>query len=147
MSENYKVLLDTNFFIRFFTGDNTSQQQVCIDLLTQIQLGKIKPYVSSIILLECTFVLTKIYQVPQVTLQPMVQAILALRNLTILETTDTHLALYWHWETGVKFTDCLIATQLKPNMILCTYDQEFKKLPEINSQTPTEILQIYFPHQ
>lgn len=146
MPENLKLLLDTNFFIRFFTADEPTQHQDCLQIIEHIQSGKFKPYLSNLVLTECSYVLTKIYHISNPQLKIMFQAILNLRNLTILETTNTPLALNWHWQTGVKLNDCLIATQLKPGIILCTYDREFRRLPEIFPEkimTPTEILRYF----
>jgi predicted nucleic acid-binding protein len=142
MSARYPLLLETSFFIRFLTGNHPQEQQVWIDLLRYIQTQKIDPYTSPLIIWECSAILIKTHHLTPATLQPLLQVILDLPNLTLLETTNTQLALKWHWQTGVEFSHCLIATQLTPGMILCTYDREFKKLPSITCQTPAEILEV-----
>lgn len=41
----------------------------------------------------------------------------------------------------IKLGDCFIANQIPKEAILLSYDADFKKIKEIQSQTPDEILQ------
>jgi predicted nucleic acid-binding protein len=64
-----------------------------------------------------------------------------MRNITIVDTIDTHKALILCKKTGVKLADCLIATQVRKGIVLCTYDKEFSKIPSVRTMTPEEVLQ------
>ena len=72
--------------------------------------------------------------------QDCLEKIVALRNMVIVDTSDSKKALAMRKKTGVKFTDCLIATQVPKGVILVTYDRDFAKLPRLTVRTPQEML-------
>ena len=135
-----KIFLDTNIWLRFFLRDN-KQAEDCIEIIRQIELGNLTPYISSIVLIEVNFVLTFTYKHTNKKSYKYLDTILKTRNLTIVEKTNTHKALDIYKKHNIKYTDCLIVTQLPSKTILVTYDKEFKKIPRLNPQTPKQILE------
>lgn len=63
-----------------------------------------------------------------------------MRQLTLIETTNTKTALGLLKKYRIKYGDCLIATQVPPKAILVTYDEDFAKIPGLKSQKPDEII-------
>ncbi|MBI3956141.1 PIN domain-containing protein [Candidatus Gottesmanbacteria bacterium] len=134
-----KVFLDTNIFIRFFVPEDEIVHASVRSLLDQVQQGVLIPYTSSVVLLECSYVLQKNYGFPSVRVQDALDRIVAMRNMTIKETTNIKKALSFWRKTAVKFTDCLIATQVPDGVTFVTYDRDFAKLP-VRAKTPKQIL-------
>ena len=134
-----KLFLDTNVWLRFILEDN-EQAKDCRDLITQIEAGKWRVYTSTIVMLEINYVLSSVYKIKRSEVLDDLEAILKTRNVTLIEKTDFQQALNFYRQSGVKLSDCLIAAQLPPKMILVSYDQDFKKLP-VTVKTPSELLQ------
>lgn len=136
-----KVFLDTNIFIRFLTKDDESSYKNCKDLLQQIQNGRFRPYTSNIVVMEILFVLNNLYKTPINKAISDVKTLLALRNLVIIERTNTKKALEMSSKFRVKYADCLITAQLeRKDIVLCTYDKEFKKIFNGKIKTPEDII-------
>ena len=136
-----KVFLDTNIFLRFFLRDNESQYQNVCKLFAKIEEGNFKPYTSSIVFLELNYVTRKIYKLPIDEVLDYIEAVRKMRGITVIEKTDSSKAINHYKEYKIKLGDCFIAAQIPKGAILATYDADFKKIKEIQSQTPDEILQ------
>jgi len=134
-----KVFIDTSVFVRFLTKDDPKKFTDCQSFFEQVQAGKLRPYTSNIVFLELHFVLHRLYDFPAVKVNQALEKILTLRNLTVIETTDTPQALKWHEKWGIKYPDCLIATQAKKGVVLVTYDQDFEKITTLNPKEPQEL--------
>jgi predicted nucleic acid-binding protein len=134
-----KLFLDTNIWIRYFVGDDATKLRACQQLFAEIEAGKIRPYVSSVVLLEVYWVLTSAYDYPKLKAAEIVKLMLAMRGVVIVEQGDFRRAFTLHRRTGVKLADCLIATQLGKGIALCTYDREFSKLPSLTLTNPSEV--------
>lgn len=135
-----KIFLDTNVWLRFLIGDQEAQYEVCKKLIALNEEGKFKIYTSTIVLLEIIYTLLSFYRVQKKTIISDVKAILASRNLTLIEKTDFQKALALYQKHNIKLADCLIASQLPKNVVLCTYDWDFKKIKNIVSLTPKEVI-------
>jgi len=135
-----KLFLDTNVFLRFFLRDNESQYQNVCKLFEKIEEGKFKPYTSSIVFLELNYVTRKIYKLPIEEVLDYIEAVKKMRGMTVIEKTDADKAITLYKKHKIKLGDCFIAAQLPKGAVLATYDEDFKKIKEIQSQTPDEIL-------
>lgn len=135
-----KIFLDTNVFLRFFVPENEQIFQECSSLFASIKEGLLLPYTSDIVMLECYYVLTSFYKAKEVKVRDALLRIFAMRNMTIIEETHTKKALLLWQKTRVKYTDCLIATQVGDGMVLVTYDREFQKLPNLTIVQPSEVI-------
>ena len=139
----YKVFLETSIFIRYFTADDKKKFKDCVHLLELIEKGaKVRPYTSNIVLLEILFVLTRIYKFSKREVLEAVQKILNLRNLTLIEKTNTKEAMKTFHKLNIKYADCLIATQMPPGAKLLTYDAEFSRIEGLSAATPKDIVSL-----
>ena len=127
-----KVFIDTSVFIRFFTRDDEDKYKACETFFDQIESGYLLPYISPIVVSEIVYVLHHYYKFPKQPIIKAINAIFTLRSVRILERTDLFQAVKLWSRHKIKFNDCLIATQLKPDIILATYDQEFYKLKTLD---------------
>lgn len=135
-----KIFLDSNIFLRFFTPEDAKTYQECGRLIKEIEVGSHQPYVSAIVVLECGYVLQKLYKFSSKQVEQAIETVLSMRNLTVIETTNTKRAFAFHKKTHVKLSDCLIARQVPAGVTLVTYDREFSKLPGLTVRTPKEII-------
>lgn len=135
-----KFFIDTSVFIRFFTQDDQEKYTDCVKLLELVEQGTIRPYISNIVLIEIFFVLTSLYKFEKLQVRKSLDIVLQMRNLTLIEKTDTPTALRYFDKYRIKFTDCLIVTQVPRGARLVTYDTEFSKIKSLHSLTPAEIL-------
>ncbi len=135
-----RVFLDSNVFLRYFVPEQKSMYDECEGVLRGIENGAYQPYISAIVALECSYVLGKVYKFSSKLVVEAIQTMLSLRNLTVVEITDTRKACTIHQTTRVKLSDCLIATQVPAGVTLVTYDREFAKIPGLTVRTPKEIV-------
>lgn len=134
-----KVFLETSVFIRYFTADDKKKFKDCVHLLEIIEKGgKIRPYVSNIVILEILFVLTRVYKFSKKEVLEGIQKILDLRNLTLIEKTNTREAIETFQRLNIKFPDCLIATQVPRSSKIVTYDEDFSKIKNLSVFLPGE---------
>lgn len=133
-----KIFLDSNIWLRFFAHDNTQFDSVQ-KLITAIENGQHLPYTSAIVLLEVAYVLKTAYKQPKGKVDEYLKAILLIRNMTVIDKTNTKKALEILEKTGIKFSDCLIASQIPNGAVLVTFDREFSKIKGFSTKTPAEI--------
>lgn len=137
-----KVFLETSFFIRYFTEDDERKFKDCVKLLEIIEKGKVRPYTSNIVIFEILFVLTRLYKFSKKEVLDGVDRILAIRNLTLIETTNTKAAIRLFKKYNVKYPDCLIATQVPAKTKLVSYDADFSKIKTVSPSTPADFLAL-----
>lgn len=135
-----KLFLDTNIFLRFFLRDDESQYQDVCKLFAKIEEGRFRPYTSSIVFLELNYVVRNIYKLSIDEISDYVNAIKKMRGMTVIEKTNTDKAINLYKKYKIKLGDCFIASQLSDEAALVSYDKDFRKIKEIQSQTPDEIL-------
>src|SRR3989338_5070787 len=134
-----KLFLDTNIFLRFFLRDNEDQYQDVHKLFKKIEEGNFKPYTSSIVFLELNYVVRSIYKLSIDEVLDYTDAVRKMRGMTVIEKTYTDKAISLYKKYKIKLGDCFIASQLPKEAILLSYDADFRKVKEIQSQTPDEI--------
>ena len=135
-----KLFLDSNIWLHFFLKDNPEQYQSIEKLLIESDAGGFQIYTSSVILLEINFVLKGFYKLTLENTLVYLQKIKDFRNITIIDKTNSHLALEYYKTHKIKFSDCLIASQIRKDIILVTHDQDFKKIPELTVKTPDQLV-------
>ena len=134
-----KIFIDTSILIRFFTHDLPDKVAECERIFEIIKEGKIKPYISNVVYMELVFVLTRQYKFKKNIVVKALEDLLNIRNLTLIEKTNTKQALEFYKKNNIKYGDCLIATQVPKGVILVAYDKDFSKISSLKSITPAEI--------
>ncbi|OGC49578.1 hypothetical protein A3F07_02325 [candidate division WWE3 bacterium RIFCSPHIGHO2_12_FULL_38_15] len=135
-----KIFIDTNVFLRFLLKDDPDSYEEVVKLFELVEEGKVKPYTSNIVILEIIYVLVKTLKISRTEVLRDIQDLFSMRGLIILEKTNTKEALKIFKQTGVKFADCLIATQIKSGTQLCTYDKEFFKIRSVKLCKPGDFV-------
>ena len=126
-----KVFLDSNIWLRLFLRDQEDQYNHSTQLFYAIDTGLFQPYTSSIVFMEVNYVLKSVYKLSTEEALKYLFTMKETRTLTVIEDTDITKALHYYKTHKVKFTDCLIASQLKSSLILVSFDEEMKKIKEI----------------
>ena len=135
-----KLFIDTNVWLRFIIGDDKNQLKACQKLFSLNEQGKFKLYTSTIVLMEIAHTLRSFYAVSKKEIVSDLRDILSTRNLTLIEKTNFLKALALFDKLKIKLVDCLIATQLPAKTVICTYDQEFRKIKTVTAFNPEEVL-------
>ena len=135
-----KIFIDTSVFIRFLTKDDKEKYESCFRLIDQIEQGKLRPYISNIVIIEIIYVLNRQYSFPKKDVLSAVSELLKLRNLTLIESTDMKKSLLLFLKKNIKFQDCIITTQIPRDSTLITYDNEFKRIEGLKTMTPEQIV-------
>ncbi len=135
-----KLFLDTNIFLRFIVLENQRSYNETKAIFLLFKDGVFRPYTSNIVISELIYVLTKIYKQSKYKTIKKISTILRIRNLVLIEKTDTKTALELYKNLDIKLGDCMIATQIPKGVILCTYDEDFKKIPKLITKTPNEVV-------
>lgn len=134
-----KIFIDTNLWARFFIQDIQDQYEATKNLLALVEEGRFKIYTSTVVLLELQYILQKLYKLSFKEMIEVFEAIKRMRGITIIERTNFDLALQFYRKYKIKFTDCLIASQLPKNTVLVSFDEELSKIKEIKVKKPQEI--------
>lgn len=135
-----KLLIDTNIWIRYIIKDNDRQFAQAKELFAAIDAGVVKAYGSSVVFLEVNYVLKSIYHFKFEEILEVMSSMRNLRDVAILEEVNIDIALKYFKTYRVKFSDCLIASQLREDIVLATFDREMGKIKEVTTKTPSEIL-------
>ncbi|MBU1000647.1 PIN domain-containing protein [Patescibacteria group bacterium] len=98
------------------------------ELILQIEEGRFGTYTSSIVFSEISYVLKSVYELPFSDITEVLDSTLTIRGITIVDKTNTKIALQFYKKYKIKFTDCLIASQLPKNTILVSFDEELSKI-------------------
>lgn len=120
--------------------DVKEQYEECVQFFSVVEEGKIRPYTSSLVLLEINYVLSVTYKIAKEEILKDINAILQTRNLVLIEETNFPKAWQLYTKVNVKLVDCLIVSQLPEDIILCSFDQEFRKFEGIQLTTPAELI-------
>jgi predicted nucleic-acid-binding protein len=134
------AFLDPNIVLRFLIDEHTIQHRECVRCFVAITDGLIRPYTSNIVIAEIHYVLIKLYKQPKASVVESIETLLKVRNISIIEKSDTPQAIAWYKVLNLKFGDCLIATQVPKGVTLLTYDRDFEKIPSLVAKTPGEFL-------
>jgi len=134
-----KIFIDTNIFLRFFISGNTPQHTETTFLIKEIENGKHRVYTSNVVLIELIYTLSKFYKQNKPSIIKKIDNILAMRNLTVIEKTNSRQAMDLYKKLNIKYTDCLLFTQVPKDVKLVTYDKDFTKLPQLKIAKPKEI--------
>ncbi|HEY4521095.1 MAG TPA: PIN domain-containing protein [Candidatus Paceibacterota bacterium] len=134
------AFIDTNVILRFFVRDNERMYNECKAFFGRIEKGEIRAYTSAIVLLELAYVLLRTYRYSRAEAATVLSRIFSLRNLALVERTNARSALELWKQHGIKYGDCLIASQIPKNSVLVTYDAEFKKIEGLRAMTPDQFV-------
>jgi predicted nucleic-acid-binding protein len=125
-------LVDTNLILRHLVQDDQRQAKVAAKLFTASDRGEVILVVLPTVLAECVFVLESFYKFDRVGIVRVLSAFVAGPGVE-LEDLPVHLdALDRYRNSRSHIVDCtLAATAAAQGLSVATFDQGFKKFPDV----------------
>jgi uncharacterized protein len=124
--------VDTNFFIRYFTDDDSEKADRVEALLTEAADGRICLITADLVLAEVVWVLESAYALKPMEIAPMIRAILATPGLEVTNKALVARALDHYQDLNVDFIDGYIAALMEKLGITEIYSFDRKHLARIN---------------
>lgn len=124
-------LLDTNIFLRIFSGLDNDRKRECEFLLRKIEKGNIKAVVPSLVLSEVVWTLSSYYKHTKQEIILSIKSILNISNIKFVNGYDPFLGISLFESKPIKYIDSLIASIdeiQKKEWTVVSYDKDFDKL-------------------
>lgn len=130
--------IDTNIFIRYFTGDDAQKGQKSLELLQRISENKESASTSALVVFEIIFTLEKQYKISKNEIKDLILPILNIKNLKLADKEIFYHALNIYTEKNISFGDAYNAAFMRKKKIkkIYSYDKDFNKLDDIKRIEP-----------
>lgn len=123
--------LDTNVLVRYFTEDDPKQSKLARAVFER-RLSKAAPgYISTVVLIEMVWVLTRAYSSPREVVADIVDGLLTSPVIAFENKVQVRKALADYRSTAADFGDCLIGrgNEAAGCEATVTFDRAAAKLP------------------
>lgn len=131
--------VDTNVLIDALMPTHVDHHARAKSLFDQVGRGEVTLHLSTTVILEATFVLTRAYQVPRLEVATGLSVLLTLRNVLSPEKAlMLHTLEYWVRNTPLSFADCyhLILTRSLGLDAIYTFDKKMGRYPGVERIEP-----------
>lgn len=128
--------LDSNIFIRHLTKEPPQQAIKAKTIIQALETGKIKGYVSLLVVNEILWIMENFYEAPREEFVPELLLILNLRAVKPIEISKKNLTqtLSKFQNSSIDFTDLYLRNIAHPdNDVILSFDEHFDQL-EIKRQ-------------
>lgn len=124
------LLVDTNIFLRFLTGDDPAKALACKELFARAERKEIDLYTNEIVLAELAWTLRSFYHQPREEIAGALRDILNLPTLRVPRKTMLLEALDLYERFNVDFLDAYNAADMHARSIksVCSYDEHYDRL-------------------
>ena len=131
------ALLDTNFLIRFLTGDKNKKYRSLYSFFESLERGEMRVELKLIVLFQVIYVLKSFYKVPKKEIVGGLTDLIKYKGITIKETKIVQQALNLWCEKNVEIVDCYLIACLEKDAqsIIYSYDRDFDKF-KVNRKEP-----------
>lgn len=120
-------LVDTNVLIRFFVGDDKSQQEQASNWFSQAQKGRKKLAIKPLVVAETCFVLESFYKKQRKEIADVFEVFLAQSWLRV-EERNVLLSLWAWYKKGFHFVDSYLLSWAKNNnSSIISFDKKLTK--------------------
>ncbi|MHB8765733.1 MAG: PIN domain-containing protein [Deferrisomatales bacterium] len=122
-------VLDTNVILRYLLADQPEQFERAKAFLDRVKVGDEEAYVSEGVLVECVYVLLKVYGVPRGEVADSLSAVLGYRGIVNGDRTPQMEALRRFAEANVDIVDALVdATARARGWTVFSFDRDLVRL-------------------
>ncbi len=132
MSEEVRqsLLVDTNIFLRFITGDDPAKAVACKDLFERAARKEIDLYTNEMVLAELAWTLRSFYRRPREEIAGILRDIIGLGGLRVPRKAMLLEALDLYERFNVDYLDAYNAADLRARGLgaVCSYDSHFDRL-------------------
>lgn len=116
------IAVDTNILVRYVTNDDPRQAKLAMDLLG----NNAKVFVAKTVLLEMSWVLRAVYDLPHASVERSLLQVLGLPTVVVEDPGEVAQALRYYSE-GMDFADALHLASGCDAEIFLTFDSAFVK--------------------
>lgn len=143
MSAPKTVFIDTNIFIRVITKDDPKKAEDCRWLFEKIENNKLYGVTSNLVLAEVTWTLQSAYKIKKEECIDLLKGIVGIKQLKIVDGTDSLQALALYEKYRVKYIDAMIAAHdlIQAGVPIVSYDTDFDTL-SIQRFEPQKLLRL-----
>ncbi len=125
-------LIDTNLIVRYLVHDQEKHAKAAEKLFDACDGGELLIVVLPVVLAECVFLLDSFYGRTRADISSALSTLISSPGVEISDATVHLDALKRYRQTKIHFVDCLIAaTAAAQNTPVATFDQDFRKFPDI----------------
>jgi len=120
-----RILPDTNTILRYLLEDEPGLYQRAARVFEKLRTGEEKAVILESVLVECVYVLTKFYKVPQKETSSRLKALLHYRGIMNDDRGELIEALtIFADRPSLDIVDCILCVKAKkPNISLFTFDK------------------------
>lgn len=126
-------LPDTNVILRYLIKDNRELYNRADQFFSKIKVGEERAIILECVIVECIYVLIKIYKVPRDEAANSLIAILNYRGIANHDRDDLISALYLFAREKIDIVDCILYVKANNSgSILFSFDNDLNKMARLN---------------
>jgi predicted nucleic acid-binding protein len=130
-----KKFIDTNIFLRYVDGNED-----VVNFWKKLVVGKQKYWVQTVVVSELVWVMSSLYKFDRLKISDFLMSMIRTNNLIWTSECDLERALHWYRLGIAKYNDCLIASAMKNNDQIISFDREFNRFEEIKRIEPKDLI-------
>jgi len=124
-----RSLPDINTIVRYLIGDDPAQFAAAKEFFDRVKNGSVKAVFLESVIVECVYVLTKIYRVPRSRAAGSLADILRYRGVVNEDRRELIRALEMFAERSFDIVDCILFVKAQSGGdILFSFDADLKRL-------------------
>jgi predicted nucleic-acid-binding protein len=121
-------LIDTNVILRYLLDDHKLFSPRAKAFMQDVAKGLKKAEFSSVVVVECVYVMEKFYEIPKKEVVDKLSRILNIREIVNPDKSEILDALVKYENSGADIVDCILAAKSSPKRVIVSFDKDFRKL-------------------
>ena len=133
MTKPVNRLPDTNTILRYLLNDNIRLSKTARNFFEKVKKGEEKIVILESVIIECVYVLVKIYSVPKKEVAEILIKLLSYKGVANSDKKELTDALSLFAKKNLDIVDCILCEKAKnQKMPLFTFDKNLKKHSSTN---------------
>ncbi len=133
MKKPLKNLPDTNAVLRYLLKDNIDLYNKAGKFFRKVKVGEEKAVILESVIVECIYVLTKIYKVPKEKVASSLIDILHYRGIVNNDQRELIEALTFFTNQNIDIVDCILLMKAKSShAALFSFDRDLNRIADKN---------------
>ena len=126
------AILDTNVILRYLLNDNAKLYEQAKPFMNAIKTGQSHAYILEGVLVECVYVLLKVYQIPRQDIADALVGVLDYPGIVGADKARLRQSLTLFSKHNVDIVDALIyATAIERDLEIFSFDKDIARLKRI----------------
>ena len=121
-------LIDTNVVLRYLLDDHKLFSPKAKAFMQDVAKGLKKAELSSVVVVECVYVMEKFYEIPKNEIVDRLSRILNIKEIVNPDKSELLDALVKFENSGADIVDCILAAKSSSQRVIVSFDKDFKKL-------------------